>query len=32
MFGALNGMTLFKGLFASIAGPTPSYEPSKNIV
>jgi len=26
MFGALIGMTLFKGFFASIAGPTPSYD------
>ena len=26
MFGALVGMTLFKGFFASIAGPTPSYD------
>lgn len=26
MFGAFIGMTLFKGLFASIAGPTPSYD------
>lgn len=26
MFGALVGMTLFKGFFASIAGPTPSFD------
>ena len=26
MFGAFVGMTLFKGFFASIAGPTPSYD------
>lgn len=26
MFGAFIGMTLFKGFFASIAGPTPSYD------
>lgn len=26
MFGALIGMTLFKGFFASVAGPTPSYD------
>ncbi|MEE9361566.1 MAG: sodium:solute symporter family protein [Cellulophaga sp.] len=26
MFGALIGMSLFKGFFASIAGPTPSYD------
>ncbi len=26
MFGALIGMTLFKGFFASIAGPVPSYD------
>ena len=26
MFGALIGMTLFKGFFASIAGPTPSFD------
>lgn len=26
MFGAFIGMTLFKGVFASIAGPTPSYD------
>lgn len=26
MFGALVGMSLFKGFFASIAGPTPSYD------
>jgi len=26
MFGALIGMTIFKGFFASIAGPTPSYD------
>jgi Na+/proline symporter len=26
LFGALIGMTLFKGFFASIAGPTPSYD------
>ncbi len=26
MFGAFMGMTLFKGFFASIAGPTPSYD------
>ncbi|MCM8570859.1 Na+:solute symporter [Gramella jeungdoensis] len=26
MFGAFLGMTLFKGFFASIAGPTPSYD------
>lgn len=26
MFGAFIGMTLFKGIFASIAGPTPSYD------
>jgi SSS family solute:Na+ symporter len=26
MFGAFIGMSLFKGFFASIAGPTPSYD------
>lgn len=26
MFGSLVGMSLFKGFFASIAGPTPSYD------
>ena len=26
MFGAFVGMSLFKGFFASIAGPTPSYD------
>ena len=26
MFGAFIGMSLFKGIFASIAGPTPSYD------
>jgi len=26
MFGALIGMTLFKGFFASVAGPTPSFD------
>ena len=26
MFGAFIGMTLFKGFFASIAGPTPSFD------
>jgi Na+/proline symporter len=26
MFGAFIGMTLFKGFFASVAGPTPSYD------
>ena len=26
MFGALIGMSLFKGFFASIAGPTPSFD------
>lgn len=26
MFGALIGMSLFKGFFASVAGPTPSYD------
>ncbi|KJD31184.1 sodium:solute symporter [Tamlana nanhaiensis] len=26
MFGALVGMSLFKGFFASVAGPTPSYD------
>jgi len=26
IFGALVGMTLFKGFFASIAGPTPSFD------
>ncbi len=26
MFGAFIGMSLFKGVFASIAGPTPSYD------
>ncbi len=26
MFGALIGMTLFKGFFASVAGPVPSYD------
>lgn len=26
MFGAFVGMTMFKGFFASIAGPTPSYD------
>lgn len=26
MFGAFIGMTIFKGFFASIAGPTPSYD------
>ncbi|MFV0539956.1 MAG: sodium:solute symporter family protein [Aestuariibaculum sp.] len=26
MFGALIGMSLFKGFFSSIAGPTPSYD------
>jgi Na+/proline symporter len=26
MFGAFIGMTLFKGFFASIAGPTPGYD------
>ncbi|CEN52271.1 Solute carrier family 5 member 10 (fragment) [Capnocytophaga canimorsus] len=26
MFGAFIGMTLMKGFFASIAGPTPSYD------
>lgn len=26
MFGAFIGMTLLKGFFASIAGPTPSYD------
>lgn len=26
MFGAFVGMTLFKGFFASVAGPTPSYD------
>ena len=26
MFGVLIGMTLFKGFFASIAGPTPSFD------
>ena len=32
MFGAFIGMSLFKGIFASIAGPTPSYDMQRILI